>query len=228
MFVTGDQRRGQRACGRGCSEGDETPPPTHTGSRAHQEPGPAGGGHDGSVWPPVAKPGHTPARSFFSPLVATLHSSTHSCALLSLLPSCTRKPLCSTRHPVSDGREGAGPAPRSTRAHTQARAECLLRARHGNGHEITQSKVPEPAELTCQSEGQQTNSRTRIHTGSIYPRRCTRGRPGENIAGRAQCCEVEHARPRSGLLLLGSAAGGGICAGLTLTPLVTSPSLLPS
>lgn len=76
--------------------------------------------------------------------------------------------------------------------------------------------------------GTANHPRTRTHTGGIYPRRCTRGRPGENIAGRARCCEVEHARPRSGLLLPGSAAGGGICAGLTLTPLVTSPSLLPS
>lgn len=71
MFVTGDQRRGQRACGRGCSEGDETPPTPHS----HREPGTPRAGSCGRRprWQRVAA--RRKARPHARTLVSSLHSS---------------------------------------------------------------------------------------------------------------------------------------------------------
>lgn len=81
--------------------------------------------------------------------------------------------------------------PRSTRAHTRARAECLLRVRHGSGHETPQSKGPSPWSARAgQGDGKLTTSRTRSQ--HLPPE--TRPRETESVAQAAPDAATSNAR----------------------------------
>lgn len=81
--------------------------------------------------------------------------------------------------------------PRSTRVHTRARAECLLRVRHGSGHETPQSKGPSPWSARArQGDGKLTTSRTRSQ--HLPPE--TRPRETESVAQAAPDAAMSNAR----------------------------------
>lgn len=81
--------------------------------------------------------------------------------------------------------------PRSTRAHTRARAECLLRVRHGSGHETPQSKGPSPWSARAgQGDGKLTTSRTRARHLPLE----TRPRETESVVQAAPDAATSNAR----------------------------------